>query len=88
MLEKGKYYRWFGGGVVLVERVSASSARVKIITGKVNVRDFQTAHGKDVHFESVETKWTNISPTSILEPATDEEVRRYVKDRAKRGGKR
>lgn len=80
-LEKGKWYKWLGedGGVALVEVVGQSSARIKIVTGKLVKRDFETRDGEDVHFSSFKTKRTNISPTSDLEPATENEVAKFVR---------
>ena len=86
MLKEGTYYRNPAGGVLLVEKVGASFANVKITTGKRSERHFVTGGGDKVDFESVESRHTTISPLSVLEPATDEEVSVFVRRPPDRAG--
>lgn len=78
MLEKGRWYLNVGDpGVVFVEHVGPCSAEVRIMTGRVNRREFETRSGDHVAFNIVETRRTTISTGSVLKRATGDEVARY-----------
>lgn len=80
MLEKGQWYLNVGEpGVVFVAYVGQCSAEVRIVTGRMKRRVFDTRNGDHVEFSSAETRRTTISTGSVLKKATDEEVGRYVR---------
>lgn len=72
-LVEGRWYRW-PGGVCLIEKVGPSQATAKIMTSEVVQKDFQTADGDSVSFSTKKGGRLGISPNSVLEPATDEEI--------------
>lgn len=76
MLEKGKWYRNPGGGVLQVERVGFSGADVRVYEGIRRVT-FES-NGVDVGFIARKITTTIISSGSTLEAATPEEVRRFT----------
>ena len=78
MLHEGQWYRWFGEGVCLVERIGGSQATVKVFWDEEVSRDFDTASGKHVSFSTRKTKRLGICLSASLEPATPEEVARYT----------
>ena len=90
MLEKGRWYRNPGGGVLFVERVSFSTAEVRIYNGKVRHERFATRAGEEVSFSANDVKRTAIAPGSVLEPASEEEVERFTteKHRSRPNGKK
>lgn len=76
MLERGRWYRNLGGGVLEVERLTFSGADVRIFHGTRRVM-FES-NGKDIGFLARAITRRTISSGSVLELATSEEVERFT----------
>ncbi|MCP4203737.1 MAG: hypothetical protein GY769_17605 [bacterium] len=78
MLEKGRWYRNPGGGVLLVEDVGFSGADVKVFTGVPIDVQYETREGGRVKFRAKQSRRSRVSSGSVLEVALQEEVEMFA----------